>query len=66
MTNSACSAVYISQHVMLVGITLPFYAVFSTSTPFTAADWAIATAALGSISLAYFADTQVCLIARIA
>lgn len=44
---------------MLVGITLPFYAVFSSAAPFTNSDWLIAAAALGFIVLAYFADTQV-------
>jgi hypothetical protein len=46
---------------MLIGITLPFYAVFSSAEPFRPIDWLVTFAALSFIVIAFFADTQVCI-----
>ena len=54
--------VHLAQHAMLVGLTLPFWAIAfgatSASTPFGAADAALVALALAGIAIAGAADTQ--------
>ncbi|CAI5490861.1 unnamed protein product [Closterium sp. Naga37s-1] len=50
--------VYVFQHVLLVGLTLPLYAVHASSTPFSPLDLLAAALALAGILTATVADTQ--------
>lgn len=49
---------FLSQQLMLVGLTLPFYAVAAGSNPFDLLDVVLAAIALAGIVVAHFADTQ--------
>lgn len=49
---------FVSQQIMLVGLTLPYWAIQTTARPFGGADIAIAATAVAGIAIAYFADTQ--------
>lgn len=50
--------VYLFQQVLLVGITLPFYAIFSSTLATNAWDILAAFVCLVGITIGYFADTQ--------
>jgi steroid 5-alpha reductase family enzyme len=49
---------FVSQQVLLVGLTLPLWAIEQRATPFGWPDLAIAVLALGGIVIAYLADTE--------
>lgn len=49
---------FLSQQLMLVGLTLPFYAVAARAVPFDGLDGVLALLALAGIVVAHFADTQ--------
>lgn len=48
---------FVSQQVMLVGLTLPYYAIHRSAAPFGAFDAALALAGLAGIIVAHLADT---------
>jgi len=50
--------VYVAQQVLLVGLTLPFFAIQFRSTPFGGVDVALALLALLGIGIAHFADSS--------
>lgn len=50
--------VYISQEVFLVGICLPFYAVFSSNLPWNLVDLVATIICISALIIAYYADTQ--------
>jgi steroid 5-alpha reductase family enzyme len=50
--------VYLAQHGMLVGLTLPFWAICFRSTPLSAWDFACFALALSGIAIAHVADGQ--------
>ena len=49
---------YVSQHIMLVGLTLPFYAVHQSSEPLSVWDALAAVLCLGGVAFAAVADNQ--------
>jgi steroid 5-alpha reductase family enzyme len=49
---------YLAQQLMLVGLTLPFYAVFASAAAFDALDALLCGAALVGVGVAHVADTQ--------
>jgi len=51
-------ATYLVQHVMLVGITLPLYAVFTSAAPWTPLDTAAAVLTAAGMAISYTADNQ--------
>jgi len=50
--------VFVSQHLFLVGISLPFYVVFTSATPVKWGNYAAVALAIASLGLSYVADTQ--------
>lgn len=50
--------VHVAQHVMLVGLSLPFWAISASDAPITPADFAFFILALVGIAIAHVADTQ--------
>jgi len=49
---------YVSQQFMLIGVTLPYYAIHTSAKPWSIVDCAIAISAVSGLTIAYFADTQ--------
>ena len=49
---------FVSQQIMLVGLTLPYWAIHTTALSFGVFDVVIAVAAVTGVVIAYFADTQ--------
>lgn len=50
-------SVYVLQHILLVGLTLPFWAIHTSDAPLSALDLVFAIGALAGIASAHFADT---------
>jgi len=49
---------YLAQQIFLVGVTLPFLAIFTSSQPWNAWDWVATGMCITGVVGAYFADTQ--------